>query len=349
MKKVLFILNHAPNYRAVFLRELAKHIDLTVMARGGDEIDLRDPDKHAGYRFIELKSRRFMGLNFNISHFTQAFGDFDILIFGASLREPFMLLNLLRPNKKIILFGHIFSHKRKEEFLLNKILNAWAWRCCNSFLVHSDSIKNRLAPKTDKPVYSFNNTYFYESDIKKLPFFDTEDGLHIIWVGRYVEQEIKLRNITCLIDLARRNKRVSVRLIGTGIRKGLKDEDIPDNVDLFGEVFDDEVLERHFRWSHVVMNPGIAGLLVVNTARFGRPIIIDENIVQGPEVQLARDADQIFLDFDDNEKVDELIDYLIENKKGQLEIMGGRMADTMKDRYTIEYMVQQFLKAIDHS
>src|SRR5690606_36619923 len=99
-------------------------------------------------------------------------------------REPFMLFNLYRKNKKRIWFGHVYSY-RNEKKLTHKIFYNWAFKKIDGFLVHSDYIKNRLQKQTNKPIYSFNNTYFYKSDIKKLPFTNTEGKLNVIWVGRY--------------------------------------------------------------------------------------------------------------------------------------------------------------------
>ena len=349
MKKVLFLLNNAPNYRDKFLKELGKKVDLTVMSRSGKGIDLNDPAIREGYKYIELEGKTFLGINFNPKQFYHASKDFDVIIMGASLREPFLLLNLFRRNKKKILFGHVFNLSMQKESLIKKAFYKWTWRKCDSFLVHTNYIKNRLSSKTQKPIYSFNNTYFYSSEVEELPFNDFNNGLNLLWIGRYRQENYRLRNITTLIDIAKRNpEKVKLRLIGPGMIEAFANSDLPKNIEIFNEVFDESTLTKHFQWSHLVMNPGIVGLLVMNTARFGRPIIIDKNSVQGPEVQLAIDANQLFIDFDDKNCVDELINDLVGAGSYKLNNWGREMAKVMRDKYTLEYMLSQFLKAINN-
>ena len=70
--KVLYLINYAPNYRDKFLTELAKYVDLTVTAYLGKEADLVDPEHRDGYKFISLKRKKFLGINFNIDEFALA-------------------------------------------------------------------------------------------------------------------------------------------------------------------------------------------------------------------------------------------------------------------------------------
>jgi glycosyltransferase involved in cell wall biosynthesis len=102
---------------------------------------------------------------------------------------------------------------------------------------------------------------------------------------------------------------------------------------------------NHFEWAYAVFNTGGAGLMVMNSARFGRPIFIDIDSHHGPEIQLAKDASQIFLNFGDEKEVDNLIEKCIENRQFLVE-KGNCLAQVMKEKYTVEYMAQQYLKAI---
>jgi phenylacetate-CoA ligase len=55
---------------------------------------------------------------------------------------------------------------------------------------------------------------------------------------------------------------------------------------------------------------------------------------------------ELFIDFDNENEVDELILQLIDDKN-KLDMLGNEMAKVMKEKYTTEYMLSQFLKAIN--
>lgn len=352
-KRVLFVLNNAPNYRNVFLEQLAQHVELTVLANCGRAIGLREPSVRKGYRYLGVKERILFGINWNWQQFTKASGTFDLIILGGiSIRNPFLLLNLIRSKQKFIFFGHIYSNRKvgtiNRRVSLYGLFRRIIFKRCRAFLVHSDFVKEKLKHETSKPIYSFNNTYFFRSDVTPVPFDNKKGKLNILWVGRYTSHPNKLRNITYLIDIARRNKNVNVRLIGNGIKEGVKNIPLSDNVEIYGEMYDDSALEHHFRWSHVVMNPGNLGLLVVNAARFGRPVIVDNNTAHPPEIQLALDSGQIMLNFDEFSEVDKLIESLLRDEANAKEKeLAEKLVNTMYQKYTIEYMLEQFLLAIN--
>lgn len=345
MKKVLFILNNAPNYRDVFLRELGKHVELTVMSRLGQNIGLSNPTKRENYKFIELKERKFFGLYLNPVQFTYVSKGFDVLIMGIGVREPFVLLNLFRRGIRKISFGHIYSYRDNK---INSIIRNLSFRKCNAYLVHSEAVKKRLQHEVDRPIYAFNNTYFYKSEIEPLPFISKDKGLNLLWIGRYRTDKHKLRNITYLLDIASRNPSTNLKLVGTGMKEAFKNrQDLPRNVEIIDEVFNNDELKELFGWSHVVMNPGHMGLLIANAGRFGRAVILDSKTPHSPEVQLAYDANQLFMDFDDKTRIDKLIKELSMPSNTFLTEKGQEIASVMKQKYNIEYMLSQFLSAIN--
>ena len=159
-------------------------------------------------------------------------------------------------------------------------------------------------------------------------------------MGWKVSDEKKLER---LIELAIRNNKINLRLIGPNISEKLSSYQ-SDRIELFDEVYDKE-LYTHFKWSNIIFNPGGAGLLVMNAARFSRPIVIDKFSHHGPEIQLAIDSNQDFVDFRNKVEVDDLIDLYISNNKYLLG-KGSSLYNEMKN-YTIEYMTKQYLKAIE--
>ncbi|PWH86416.1 glycosyltransferase family protein [Brumimicrobium oceani] len=335
--KVLYLINYAPNYRDKFLTELGQFVDLTVTSYKGIEANLQDPDERIGYKYIPLEKKKFLKFHFNTKEFTLGNEDYDVIVVGYSMWFLPRMFNLFRRKKRVICEGLIYgSHKDPITKLLRKIfINANQ----EGILVYSEMVKKRLIKETKKPIIVFNNTSYSKSEISPLPLPELKDKLHIIWVGRYQER----KKIDRLHDLAQRDSRVHVRLIGPGIREEFTNKKKLDNLEIFDAAYEEE-LKEHFEWAHLVFNPGGAGLLVMNAARFNRSIAIDPNSHHGPEIQLAIDANQDFIDFSEPKKVKAYIDQIYSDPQ-LLKENAKRLSDKMGN-YTIEHMAQQYLKAI---
>lgn len=334
--KVLYLINYAPNYRDKFLTELAKYVDLTVTAYPGEEANLTDPKTRIGYRFILLKRKKIFGFNFNLLEFTLANGDYDVVIVGYTLWNPLRMINLFRKKKRVICEGLIYGRSNN---VLTRFLRRVFIESSEGVLVYSEMVKNKLSRETDKPIIVFNNTSYSKSEIRPLKIPRLVDVLNIVWVGRYQDR----KKIERLYDLAKFDKRVNVRLIGPGIKEAFLNRSKLDNLDIFDAAYGLD-LERHFLWSHMVFNPGGAGLLIMNAARYGRSIVIDSNSYHGPEIQLAIDASQDFIDFSNLSVVKKYIDNLFVNKNYLYEkscLLTKKMSN-----YTVEHMARKYLQGI---
>ncbi len=336
----LYFINFAPNYRDVFLRELGKFVDLTVVSYAGIEANMKDPEERIGYKYICLRRSQFLKFNFNIKEFTLANGNYDVIIVGYTLWYPLRMINLFRKNKRTIAEGLIYGRNNDA---VTRLLRRWYLNAAEGVLVYSQTVKEKLEKEISKPIISFNNTSFTRAEINPLPFHFEENTLHLIWVGRYQPR----KKIERLIEIAAKDTRIKLRLIGPGIKENINPDNIPDNVSIMAESYGEELTE-HFRWAHAVFNSGGAGLLVMNAARFYRPIFIDNNSHHGPEIQLAKQAgSDLFIDFDNDKQVQALIDKCI-SERNFLEVKGKTLCDIMKQEFTVEYMAQQYYKAIDN-
>jgi hypothetical protein len=335
--KVGYILNNAPNYRDVFLKELAKYVQLTVISFNGSKINLKDPQEREGYDYIELAYKTFGGISFQLKEWFSMKGDYDVLILGFDLRHPFRLLNVFR-SKRIIFSGLIYGKKSNSS--INKFLRKQLLSRAEGVLVYSDIVKEKLMKEISVPIISFNNTSFKENDIESLPFKFIGCELNLIWVGRYKS----IKKIESLIQIARKYKNVNLRLIGPNIEDNIHLENDDLNIQIIPEVYDSE-LKEHFAWSHAVFSPGHIGLLVMNSARFGRPVFIGSTVRHAPEIALAKASNQTFLNFQNENEVEFIINECVNQRNFLLE-KGLLLSNTMKSKYTVEYMTQQYLEAI---
>jgi len=161
--------------------------------------------------------------------------------------------------------------------------------------------------------------------------------LKFLFVGR----PQKRKKLELALKLAKRRKDVIIRLVGPGMDDYFKDMGIPENVEFYPAAHGSELIE-HFQWSNLVINPGHAGLLVMNAATHNRPLIIDSVSEHAPEIQLARESDQFFVDFENQEALDSLLGNLI-NNPFVYEKKGSQIHKIAKNKYTVENMTEKHM------
>ncbi|AKX51872.1 hypothetical protein AKN92_10545 [Thiopseudomonas alkaliphila] len=282
--------------------------------------------------YASLTSSGCNSLSLRLDTPFKLFTSFDTDTFGGK----FTSINLFRRKKRVICEGLIYG---KSNSLVTRFLRKIFIESSEGVLVYSNLVMNRLSKETKKPIIAFNNSSYSKLDIKPIALPELNDRLNIIWVGRYQER----KKLERLYDLAKLDSRVRVRLIGPGINEIFSEKIALENFQVFSGVYGDE-LEKHFAWSHVVFNPGGAGLLVMNAARSGRSIVIDNNSYHGPEIQLAIDAKQDFIDFSNLGSVKKYIDSLFE-KTNYLQNQANSLTEQM-EHYTIEHMAEKYYQAI---
>lgn len=113
---------------------------------------------------------------------------------------------------------------------------------------------------------------------------------------------------------------------------------VPSNVSFYGAAHGNCLLE-HFKWSNLIINPGHVGLLVMNAASHNRPIVIDKNSDHAPEVILAEEGRQFFIDFSDTNEVLSFF-YSIEADLEILSKKGTELYNLALEKYTVEFMVE---------
>lgn len=342
--KVLMVIDHAPDYREEFLRELSKKIDLTVVAQPCEPDGLSSPGARKGYRYIELSSINFLGFYWQrgLSHILKQ-EYWDIVCFGTSTRhiERYALF-LRNPGywKKWVWRGLIFGRNNMK---ILGLLRRYFFKRASALLVYSEGVAERVKYEYGVKSVSFNNTQVRKDDFRKSNFNNNSNVLRMLFVGTNKPR----KKLERLIQLADRRKDVRVRLIGPGMDKLV----IPQKMKEAGQI---EIFERktgkalnpHFDWADIAVSPGNVGLLVMNTAQHGKGIVIDQNSYHGPELMLAKESGQPFISFEDINSVDHFINDLIENR-WKLQNWGKEIQSVAKEKYTIENMALEHLRVFE--
>jgi|GEM_PF-1640366 len=337
--KVLIVINHAPDYREGFFRKLGALVDLTVIAQPCGSANLTPPDKRIGYEYIELPSANIFGFLWQKgigNHLKKS--KYDVLCIDFNprmLSSLFFCLTHKKLRDKWVWRGTFFG-RNKSAFI--EKLRAFFLPKAKYCLAYSEEIAKHLQSLYGIEARSFNNTEIEVEDFK--PIFSTEqkslEHLNILFVGRNQPR----KKLNRLVDLAERHKKARIRLVGPGMDTLNIPESLNsrEKIQVFGKSMGKE-LEQHFNWSHVVFNPGGAGLLVMNAAKHGRGIVVDTHGYHGPEHYMARESGQLFIDFANERAVDEIVDKLCETPN-LLRVLASEHQKLAKEKYTFDYMAE---------
>ncbi len=333
--KVLFILNHAPDYREEFLRQLSKEVELTVLAQPCGPDRLTPPAERQGYRYIEAAPRTFMGFRRQPEvHTLIQSEDWEVICASANPRHISRVAAFLASRKRRrrwIWWGLIFGEHD------NRLLHAVRRRimaAAGGILVHSEQVRHRLSEEYHLEAVSYNNTSVRRDEFRRSAVPREQTRIHLLFVGTYKPR----KKIERLIHFAEVFDDVDVRIVGPGMDVLSIPPELADTGRV--TVHDRAVgtaLNDHFDWAHIVVSPGNTGLLVIEAARHGKAIAVDNDSYHGPEVWAARVTGQPFLSFGDDAAVRQFLDSL----QADPEVLSRWSEDLREEaikHYTVEHM-----------
>lgn len=338
---VLMLLNHAPDYREPFLRELGSQVDLTVVAQSCEADGLTPPETRSGYRYIEIEPYRFWVLLWQPGLGRLLRNEYwDIVCVNANLRlisRIFLFLLHPRYQKKWIWWGHIVGSKTSW---IIKMLRKWLIKKSAGCLVHSKSVVLELKEKYGVDAISFNNSEAMAHEFRDAVYDRLHQEIRMLFVGRYHPR----KRLERLVQLASRREDVSFRIVGPGMENLSLDDSLQNTgiLKIFGRTVGEQ-LKSHFDWADIVANPGHVGLLVINAARNGKGIVVDKASYHAPEHWLAIEAGQPFISFGNKEEVDSFLDR-IHAEPSLIKQWGKSLQEKAKKEYTIEVMAETHLR-----
>lgn len=340
--KVLFVLNHAPDYRESFLSALSNYVDLTVIAGSCEADNLIPPKGRKGYRYLEISHSVFLGAQWPREKYNYDYlSNFDIICCSFNPRSPywwFMILRYPELRSKWIWWGQIYG--RSNLFLFHYVRKFFL-PISERILVYSDDIVTRMNTEYGLNAVSFNNTEIGENEFYSGVYLNlNNNSLNLLFVGRNQER----KKLSRLMDIIIQHDELKLRLVG----KGMSDLEIPHDLIHNGrvEIFSHTTgaaLKVHFDWCDLVVNPGHAGLLVMNAARHGKGILIDNESSHAPEVILAKEARQPFVSFSSVEDCKKILE-VFRTDRTFLKSLGSNLQSVAKTKYTVENMVQIHVK-----
>lgn len=341
--KVLLIIDHAPDYREAFFRELGGKVDLTVVAQPSLSGGLVPPDRRVGYRYIEVPAMRFKGFYWQpgLKKLLHNY-NWDVICCDINLRQLARLFLFLKNRKywdKWVWRGHIFG---KNNSRLLDALRKYMLQQGAGCLTYNGLIARHVIDKYGIDAVSFNNTLIRSQEFR-VGEYGEHQGLRLLFVGRNQPR----KKLDRLVGLVNRRSDLRIRLIGPGMDKLMvPSEHIHSGrIEIAGRIVG-KALNPHFDWTDLVVNPGHVGLLVMNAAKHGKGIVVDGDSEHAPEHWLAKEAGQPFISFRDAQEVDQFIDGVLENR-WKLKRWGRQLQDVAREKYTIEHMAEAHFRVFE--
>ena len=336
--RTLFVINALPDYKESFIRELGKHHEITVIAKpnNGFENDF----ERVGYEYIEVECYSIFGLKIQPRLFYYIFfSNWDKIICSWNIRYIDRLLYFLlyiARKKKWIWWGHMLG---RSDFKYSSLFRKAFIPMAKSTLIYSDFFKQQLLKEFNYTnIHSFNNSELSLREVRK-PEWQDSITLNLLFVGRFSER----KKLDFFVELAKRNASFEILLIGPGMLENFKSITLP-NFKVLDKI-ENNKLDSYFNWAHLVVNPGFLGLIILNAARYGKPMLINDISGHGPEISLAYDAHQLFYDFSDLEKISSYLEELKKNKK-LLRAKGNFLQKIAIESYNVESMVKVHLNSL---
>jgi len=311
-------------------------VELCVIAQPCEIDGLTSPHKRHLYKYIELKSQRFLGLSFQFNMLeVLKYRKWDIICVDFNLRQImrlYLFIKHIELRPIWVWWGHLIGSK--ENFIFCT-LRAYFFKYAAGCLGYNTIITNKVK-KINRNSLSINNNQASTVDFRD-GLFQKHNGINLLFVGRYQ----KRKKLERLISIAERNSDIRVRVIGPN----MESLSVPNHLQFERRIekypkTEKELLNPHFDWADIVISPGHVGLLVSNTALHGKGIVIDKNSRHAPEYLMALEADQPFIDFGNISEVDEFF-HMIRQAPECLKVWAEELQKIGKSKYSLEYMVKQ--------
>lgn len=346
--KVLIINPLIPEYRYPIFQLLASKLDLTIL-HCGNEI------KKPGINFKQIvltlnKTGPFTHFKQNIHKICKKY---DVIISDANIRHidrNFLILNPFRKYKWIswgIGVSASYDKKFDQDSSLD-FLRYFLLKRADANVFYSDypiakylkaGFKSEslfIADNTTEVIYSEDNNFRK----KKLLFVGTLYKQKRIYdlLESYLFASKKVESILPLF------------IIGNGdefdsIKEWISENKLTEKVVLLGALFDQKLLEEHFRESYACISPGQAGLSVLTSMGYGTPFITRKDAITGGEIFNIKDGENGILYEQDIDLENIIVD--ICNNPSKFEQMGIEARKYYIENRRPDQMVKGFIDAIE--
>lgn len=367
--KLIILHSILPAYRKDFFETLskqlkAKDIDLTVM-HGTSTFKQINSDTNPGYSAVPMPTKEFNPFGFRIVWWKGTFRqirqidpDMLIILFNPG-NVSFWLVQLYAYYRKIKIGLWSNGSVRKEitglkknvrELFLNFFLRRAKVHLCYGSRYQKELLEMGVR---ESDIFVAQNTINVE---KILAFCEgkerdaTGDKINFLSVGVLIRDKNTDLSIKAVSRLIREGYNASYTIVGKGkileeLRALVIEEKMEEHIFLPGYKSDEEI-PACFMDADVFMMPGVGGLAVNEAMAYGLPIL--STVADGTIIDLLEDGRNGFYfdQYPSPENVYEVCRKTLQKSKAELIEMGQQSRQIVRERATLQNMVDSFEKAI---
>ena len=285
--KVLVINPLIPDYRLPIFNILGTEVDLTILHSG----KYRQED-HLSFQQIILPIKKigpFFVYPVNIHKICKKF---DVVISEANIRyldRNLLIINPFRKYKWITWgIGVSASYDKKfDEDLKTDFIRHLIFKNANAQIFYSDyPVKKYIkAGFNPESLFVANNTtqVIYNENIQFIKH-------KLLFVGTLYKQKKIYELLESYLEFSKYSSEIiPLHIIGYGseydnIKKWINENSMSNHIVLHGSIFDQTILEKHFREAFACISPGQAGLSVLTSMGYGTPYITRKDAITGGEI-----------------------------------------------------------------
>ena len=348
MKKDLVLYNRVWPYRIPIFSLLNKEYDLTVSYSVDKEFN-EDVD----FKVIKLDGKKISRFFIHKDSLHRVCSEFDVVVGYGDIGWLSLMRLLFIRNRpyKIILSGigvrASYTSGYGEKSVWDKV-RYFLMRRADAVLFYSkDPTKLYLNEGFEsEKLHVADNTVFVE-EIEK----EKERDI-ILFIGTLYKQKRIYELLSSYRQALTENPGIPpLYIIGDGdeygnIKKWVSENELNDNIQLLGKIFDEKVLCSYFSRSLACISPGQAGLSVLKSMGYGVPFVTKEDAITGGEIFNIENGQNGVIYQEDDELKDIILEIGANNDKF---LWMGRNAKNYYDTYRKpEHMAMGIIDAIEH-
>jgi glycosyltransferase involved in cell wall biosynthesis len=373
MGVILIILPTLPSYRIDFfnlLNEKLKKINYKLIVISGSNISNKKiiEIKDAVFELIKCKTSGYKIFGYNLQwqksliyNVKMCCPDKVIMLYNAGNINFNMLLLYLRYRKiKYILWGcgHVRDDLSKGKHKIKSFIKSFFVKNSAAYITYGSDFKKSLisdgynknkifvAQNTLNVEGIFNNS-FNKLDVR------TYSPVKFLFVGALIRQKNLKKVLNACHILKSNNKNFIFNIVGDGILKDelinmSKELSLTDNVTFHSAKYGNE-LSHYFISSNVFILPGDGGLALNEAMAYSLPVI--STPADGTPFDLIEESKNGYM-LPVNYSVEELAEKMsnfINADKNTLINMGNESLKIIKEKATLNNMVNKFMECINHA
>lgn len=288
MYKVLFVTGKLQNYRIPIFNIISanKDIELTVAHAGKP---FNDPNN--SFKEIILKEKKIRGIIWHEKSFIKMCQSFDVVVamFYVQRLSLARLAFIKKRKYKLIYWGIGVRASQKSHYDspgFSNIIRYILAKRSDGLIFYSDYPINKYVMKgIDRTkIFVMNNTvsinHYIEDELIKNNF---------LFVGTLQKSKKIFVLLESYLKAFQRNRNLpKLKIIGDGpdyetIKNWILNHSMDQSIILLGAIYDESILERHFKEAIICISPGQAGLSVLKSMGYGVPFVTRNDSITGGE------------------------------------------------------------------